>query len=85
MHSYCSECGYRQDACAHDEERPLFPPHMSPSSINSLLTCGEQFRLQKVVRVPARPMWGGVGGSVVHKLTEEMDREWYAARHPEAG
>lgn len=67
------------------EERPLFPEHMSPSSINTLLTCGEQFRLSKVVRVPQRPMWAGVGGTVVHKLTEERDREWYAQRHPEAG
>jgi hypothetical protein len=61
-----------------EEEVPLFPPHLSPSSINTLLSCGERFRLEKVVRVPSRPMWGGVGGSVVHKLTEELDREHYA-------
>lgn len=68
-----------------DEPESLFPRHLSPSSISSLLTCGEQFRLQKVVRVPQRPMWAGIGGSVVHKLTEELDREWYATNHPEAG
>lgn len=62
----------------NEEERPLFPEHMSPSSINSLLTCGEKFRLEKVVRVPSRPMWAGIGGSVVHKMTEELDREWFA-------
>lgn len=67
-----------------DEERPLFPEYMSPSSINTLLTCGEQFRLSKVVRVPQRPMWAGIGGGVVHKLTEELDRAWYAERHGSA-
>lgn len=50
---------------------------MSPSQINSLLTCGEQYRLERVARVPQRPMWAGVGGSVVHKLTEDLDREWF--------
>ncbi len=60
------------------EEEPLFPEHMSPSSINSILTCGEKFRLEKVKRVPSRPMWAGIGGSVVHTLTEELDREWFA-------
>lgn len=68
-----------------DQEEPLFPPYMSPSSINTLLTCGEKFRLEKVLRVPSRPMWAGIGGSVVHKLTEELDREWYAKNHPQAG
>lgn len=72
--------GERLDSADLDAaEEPLFPSHLSPSSINSLLTCGEQFRLQRVVRVPARPMWAGVGGSVVHKLTEELDRDHFAA------
>lgn len=62
---------------AEVEEEPLFPEHMSPSQIGSLLTCGEKFRLERVKRVPSRPMWAGIGGSVVHKLTEELDREWY--------
>jgi hypothetical protein len=64
-----------------------FPPHLSPSQISSMLTCGEQFRLQRVKRVPQRPMWASIGGTVVHKLTEELDREWYESRknHPETG
>ena len=57
------------------------PKHMSPSQVNSLLTCGEQYRLERVVRVPSRPMWAGVGGSVVHKMTEDLDREWFDERH----
>lgn len=69
-----------------DEQRESpFPPHLSPSQISSLLTCGEKFRLERVERVPSRPMWASIGGSVVHKLTEEMDREWYATHHPETG
>jgi hypothetical protein len=68
-----------------EEEFSKFPPHLSPSQINSLLTCGEKFRLERVLRVPQRPMWAGIGGSVVHKLTEELDREWYAENHPQAG
>ena len=61
------------------------PKHMSPSQVNSLMTCGEQFRLERVVRVPQRPMWAGIGGSVVHKLTEDLDREWFDERHAQAG
>lgn len=69
-----------------DEPRESpFPPHLSPSQISSMLTCGEQFRLQRVERVPQRPMWASIGGTVVHKLTEELDREWYAENHPESG
>lgn len=64
-----------------EESEPLFPKHLSPSSINTLLTCGEQFRLSRVVRVPQRPMWAGIGGSVVHKLTEELDREHFAEKN----
>ena len=61
------------------------PKHMCPSQVNSLMTCGEQFRLERVVRVPQRPMWAGIGGSVVHKLTEDLDREWFDERHAQAG
>lgn len=62
-----------------------FPDHLSPSQINSLLTCGHKYFLERVARVPSRPMWASIGGSVVHKLTEEMDREFYAKNHPRAG
>lgn len=61
------------------------PRHMSPSSINSLLTCGEKYRLEKVARVPSRPMWAGIGGTTVHKVTEQLDREWYEQNHAESG
>lgn len=71
---------------SEDEQRESpFPPHLSPSQIGSLLTCGEKFRLERVERVPSRPMLASIGGSVVHKLTEEIDREWFAERHPATG
>jgi hypothetical protein len=47
---------------------------MSPSSVNSLMTCGEQFRLTRVLRVPERPQWASIGGSAVHRMTEDADR-----------
>ena len=70
-----------------DEYEPPagLPKHMSPSQVNSLLTCGEQYRLERVVRVPSRPMFAGIGGSVVHKITEDLDREWWDERQAERG
>lgn len=58
-----------------------FPLYLSPSQISSLLTCGEQFRLTRMLHVPERPMWAGVGGSTVHKVTEILDLEKYASDH----
>lgn len=49
------------------------PPHMSYSQVNTYLTCGEKYRLEKVVRAPKRPMWAGVGGTAVHAVTEARD------------
>lgn len=51
-----------------------FPLYLSPSQISSMLTCGEQYRLTRVKRVPERPGWGSVGGSAVHRMTEDQDR-----------
>lgn len=51
-----------------------FPLYMSPSQISSLLTCGEQFRLTRKLHVPSRPMWAGIGGGAVHRMTEDYDR-----------
>lgn len=68
-----------------DYEAPFgLPNHLSPSQINTMLTCGEQYRLERVVRVPSRPMWAGIGGSAVHKVTEILDREWFDERQRQA-
>ena len=58
-----------------------FPLYLSPSQVSGLLTCGEQFRLTRLDRVPERPMWAGIGGSTVHKVTEILDRELWEAEH----
>ena len=57
-----------------------FPRYLSPSQINGLLMCGEQFRLTRLVKAPERPMWAGIGGSTVHKLTELIDLELWRSR-----
>lgn len=49
------------------------PAYLSPSQISSLTTCGEQYRLTRVEHAPERPMWAGIGGSTVHKVTELID------------
>lgn len=59
------------------------PEHLSPSQINSLMTCGHQYWLERVARVPARPMIASVGGSTFHTITERKDLEWYERNHPE--
>jgi hypothetical protein len=51
------------------------PAYLSPSQISSLTTCGEQYRLTRVEGAPERPMWAGIGGSTVHKVTELLDEK----------
>lgn len=60
------------------ESNVPFPKYLSPSQINTLLTCGEQYRLTRLLHVPERPMWAGIGGSAVHRMTEDLDRKAYA-------
>jgi hypothetical protein len=54
-----------------------FPRYLSPSQITGLLMCGEQFRLTRLLKAPERPMWAGIGGSTVHKITELLDLEFW--------
>ncbi len=49
-------------------------PHLSHSAVDSLLSCGARFRLERVLKAPQLPAWYFVGGSVVHSATELMDR-----------
>lgn len=52
-------------------------PHLSYSAIDSLATCGERFRLERVARVPQEPAWWFIGGTAFHAASEWIDRkEW---------
>lgn len=47
--------------------------HLSYSQLNTATTCGEQYRLQRIIRVPQTPAWALIGGSSVHTATEQRD------------
>lgn len=47
-------------------------PLMSYSRMNSMLTCGEQYRLERVLKYPARPHWAAVAGDAFHKTVETL-------------
>lgn len=47
--------------------------YLSYSGLDNLLTCGEKFRLQKIVSVPQQDAWYLLGGSAVHDATEMLD------------
>ena len=49
--------------------------HLSYSGLDSLLTCSERFRLEKVLSVPRGTAWYLLGGSAVHSATEYLDKE----------
>ena len=48
------------------------PDYMSYSRMNSILTCGEQFRLERVLKLPSRESWASVGGNAVHACIEKL-------------
>lgn len=51
------------------------PKPLSPSAINNLTNCSEQYRLERIVNAPQREAFASIGGTVVHRITEELDRE----------
>lgn len=60
---------------------------ISYSQIQSWLTCGEQYRLERIEKVEQVPAWWSIGGSAVHEASETIDAtgltdpaaidEWY--------
>lgn len=50
-------------------------PNMSYSRMNSILTCGEQFRLSRKLKVPENQHWASIGGSAFHKAVEDILRK----------
>lgn len=59
-------------------EFPDAPVSRSYSQFTTWLSCGKQFQLARVVKVPETPAWYLVGGSAVHSATEVFDRERFA-------
>lgn len=51
------------------------PIHLSYSALNTLTSCGERYRLQRGLKISGVPSWAQVGGSAVHSMTEEYDRD----------
>lgn len=51
------------------------PAHLSHSQVESLLSCGMRYYLERVLKAPSVPAWWFIGGSVVHGVTEHMDKE----------
>jgi len=49
------------------------PAHLSYSQVTSMLHCGESWRLSRGLHMPEAPAWALVGGSAVHKASEEFD------------
>lgn len=47
-------------------------PLMSYSRMNSIITCGEQFRLERKLKVPVRTHWASVGGNAFHAVVERL-------------
>lgn len=48
------------------------PDYMSYSRMSSILTCGEQFRLERVLKVPVTPHLAAVAGVVFHNIVEQV-------------
>lgn len=49
--------------------------YLSYSGMDSLLACGEKFRLERVMNAPQAPAWWFLAGDVIHRATEICDLE----------
>lgn len=56
---------------------------LSYSQMETLLSCGEKYRLTKIVQVPEQPAWYLIGGSAVHQATEAYDLALHREVHGE--
>lgn len=48
--------------------------YLSYSSLQSLVDCGERFRLERIEQVPQENAWWFIGGHAFHSATELLDR-----------
>lgn len=53
------------------------PSHMSHSQVTGMLSCGNRYRLERLMGAPSVPGWALIGGSVVHSVTEDIDRRFW--------
>lgn len=49
------------------------PPYLSHSALSQYLRCSEQYRLERVEKIPTPPAWYFIGGRAVHLATQWMD------------
>ena len=67
-------------ASAANRERSLDPGGPKPMSFSrhtSLATCGEQYRLERVLKLDSGTGWALVGGNAFHRTVEQILRERY--------
>lgn len=57
-----------------EAKRWPFGPHVSYSGLSDFIKCPKYWELRREMGLPEDPSWWGVGGSAVHKATEDMDR-----------
>lgn len=50
-----------------------YPAHLSYSQVKSIITCGEQYRLERRFGLAGPPGWATVGGKGFHIATEYFD------------
>lgn len=55
------------------------PDYMSYSRMNSILTCGEQFRLERVLKMPSREHWASIGGNAFHSSVERILKDSFSS------
>lgn len=48
--------------------------YLSYSSVDTLMSCGQKFKLERVDRVPTGDAWYFLGGKAVHTATELLDQ-----------
>lgn len=56
------------------------PSYMSYSRMDSILTCGHKFYLERILKVPARDHWASVGGSAFHACVEKILQSEFSSK-----
>lgn len=51
------------------------PDYLSHSQLTTWLSCGEKYRLTKIVGVQEDPAWYFVGGTSVHAAADAIDHQ----------